>query len=397
MERIKAARDEYAPLYRELLGDTKEDMYRNAMLMLADAGFKYASLPAKSGTTPISLLATAAQGLPQGFMALLAQAKDRQLKVDTAALSQAVSDVQEQDKYAQQLKMELIKGDYRLLMERLKNSGGKITDGGAGLLISESKNGSFLGTSIDPKNPTVQSALGSRWTLRDTDNPFVVNRGPAPTSVETDKAERIKLTSTLRGLDNSLSTLDSLKGVYTQAYGPGAWFSDKVNNVLVPVLPTAVVRPDVNLADASTRISTGMNSILKNLAAANDSGRVAVQEQEWARETAKGVTDPTKFFADKELVAKQFGSMETMLRNARQSVLTQLGYEGNDYVMNTPNTGTKSDPFLVPADPEQQKRMFTFLGSTIGKLQDPRAQVYLRLPNGAVQSFNPSQLQGLIK
>ena len=158
-----------------------------------------------------------------------------------------------------------------------------------------------------------------------------------------------------------------------------------------------MLRPVVNLADASARISTGMNAILKNLAAANDSGRVAVQEQEWARETAKGVTDPTKFFSDKELVAKQFGSMETMLRNARQSVLTQLGYEGNDYVMDTPNTGTKSDPFLVPADPEQQKRMFTFLGSTIGKLQDPRAQVYLRLPNGAVQSFNPSQLQGLIK
>jgi hypothetical protein len=397
MERIKAAQKEYAPLYKELLGDTKEDMYRNAMLMLADAGFKYAALPAKSGTTPISLLATAAQGIPQGFMALLAQAKDRQLKVDTAALSQAVSDVQEQDKYAQQLKMELIKGDYRLLMERIKNGGGVVKDGGAGLLISETKNGSFLGNSIDPQNPTVQSAINSRWTLRDTDNPFVVNRGQAPTATETDKAERIKLTSTLRGLDNSLSTLDNLKGVYTQAYGPGAWFSDKVNNLLVPVLPTAVVRPDVNLTDAATRISTGMNSILKNLAAANDSGRVAVQEQEWARETARGVTDPTKFFADKELVAKQFASMEAMLRNSRQSVLTQLGYEGNDYVMNTPNTGTKSDPFSIPADPEEQKRMFTFLGSTIGKLQDPRASVYLRMPNGTVQSFNPTQLQGLIK
>ena len=397
MERIKAAQKEYAPLYKELLGDTQEDMYRNAMLMLADAGFKYASLPAKSGTTPISLLATAAQGLPQGFMALLAQAKDRQLKLDTAALSQAVSDVQEQDKYAQQLKMELLKGDFRLLMERIKNGGGVVKDGGAGLLISENKNGSFLGTSIDPQNPTVQSAINSRWTLRDTDNPFVVNRGQAPTSTETDKSERIKLTATLRGLDNSLSTLDNLKGIYTQAYGPGAWFSDKVNNLLVPVVPTAVVRPDVNLTDAATRISTGMNSILKNLAAANDSGRVAVQEQEWARDTARGITDPTKFFADKELVAKQLASMEAMLRNSRQSVLTQLGYEGNDYVMSTPNTGTQTDPFSIPSDSDQQKRMFTFLGSTIGKIQDPRAQVYLRMPNGTVQSFNPTQLQGLIK
>lgn len=397
LERIKEVQKEYAPLYQELLGDTKDDMYRNAMLMLADAGFRYASLPAKAGTTPLSLFAEATKGIPQGFMALMAQAKDRKLKVDTAALSQAISDVQEQDKYAQQLRMELIKGDYRLLMERLKNGGGVVKDGGAGLLVSETKGGSFLGTAIDPNNPTVQSALNSRWTLRETDNPFVTNRGPAPTTVETDKAERTKLTATLRSLDNSLSTLDNLKGIYTQAYGPGAWFSDKVNNLLVPVLPTAAVRPDVNLVDASTKISTGMNSILKNIASANDGGRVAVQEQEWARETAKGITDPTKFFADKELVAKQLASMEAMLRNARQGVITQLGYEGNDFVMSTPNTGTKTDPFNIPSDPEQQKRMFTFLGSTIGRLQDPRAQVYLRLPNGTVQSFNPTQLQGLNK
>lgn len=397
MERIKEAQAEYAPLYKELLGDTKEDMYTNAMLMLADAGFKYASLPAKAGTTPISLLATAAQGIPQGFAALLAQARDRKVKVDTAALSQAISDVQEQDKYAQQLKIEVLKGDYKLLQEAAKKGGAILEDGGAGLLISKGKDGSFLGTSINPNNPTVQSAVASRWTLRPTDNPFVVNRGEAPTAVETDKGERIKLTATLRSLDNSLSTLDNLKGIYTQAYGPGAWLSDKVNNLLVPVLPAAVVRPDVNLTDASTRISTGLNSIMKNIASANDGGRVAVQEQEWVRENAKGITDPTKFFSDKELAAKQFSSMEAMLRNARQNVLTQLGFEKNDFVMNTPATGTKSDPFVVPTDPEQQKRMFNFLGSTIGKIQDPRAMVFIKMPNGAVQSFNPTQLQGLLQ
>jgi hypothetical protein len=241
----------------------------------------------------------------------------------------------------------------------------------------------------------VQSALQSRYTLRETDNPFVVNRGQAPTAVETNKDERVKLTGTLRSLDNTLSTLDGLKGIYTQAYGPGAWFSDKVNNLLVPISPTAVVRPNLDLTDAASRISVGMNSILKNMASANDGGRVAVQEQEWARETAKGISDPTKFFADKEIAAKQFNSMEAMLRNARQQVITQLGYEKNDYVMNTPSTGTQSDPFVIPTDPEQQKRMFTFLGSTIGKVQDPRATVYLRMPNNSIQAFNPTQLRGL--
>jgi hypothetical protein len=397
IERIREAQKEYAPLYKELLGDTKDDMYVNAMLMLADAGFKYASLPAKSGTTPISLLAQASQGLPQGFMALLAQAKDRQIKVDTAALSQAVSDVQEQDKFAQRIKELVIKGDYDLLREQAKKGGVVTEDGGAGLLVSKDKSGSFLGFSVDPNNPTVKTAISSRFSLRPTDNPFVTNRGEAPTSVETDKGERVKLTSTLRSLDNSLATLDSLKGVYTQAYGPGAWFSDKVNNLLVPVLPTATLRPNLDLTDASTRISTGMNSILKNIASANDGGRVAVQEQEWARETARGVSDPAKFFADKEVAAKQFNSMEAMLRNARQQVLTQLGYEKNDFVMSTPNTGTQSDPFVIPSDADARKRMYTFLGGTIGRIQDPRATVYLRMPNGTIQSATPTQLIGLMQ
>jgi hypothetical protein len=395
IERIKQAREEYAPLYRELLGDGKEEMYTNAMLMLADAGFKYAAAPAKSGTTPLSLLAQAAQGIPQGFMALMAQAKDRQLKIDTAALGQAITDVQEQDKYAQRLKEVMLRGDYDLLKEQIRKTGDIQEDGGAGLIRTKTKSGSFVGTSIDPNNPTVQSAVQSRYTLRDTDNPFVVNRGQAPTTIEEDKDQRIKLTTTLRSLDNSLSMLDSLKGLYSQAYGPGAWFQDKVNNLLVPISPTAVVRPNLDLADAAMRISSGMGQLSKAIASANDGGRVAVQEQEWVRETAKGISDPTKFFSDKEVVAKQLNSQEAMLRNARQQVLTQLGYEKNDYVMNTPSTGTQSDPFIIPTNPEQQKRMFNFLGSTIGKIQDPRATVYVRMPNNTIQAFNPTQLRGL--
>jgi hypothetical protein len=340
-------------------------------------------------------LADAASGLPRGFAAIAAQERELGVKGKMAALQQAIGDVDAQDKYAQALKLQALKGDFDLLKELAKKGGQVTEDGGAGMRVVKTKDGSFVGAGIVPDDPTVKSAVQSRFTLRDTDNPFVENRGQAPTTMETDKGERIKLTNTLRSLDNSLSTLDNLKGVYTSAYGPGAWFSDKVNNLLVPVDPTGLVKPNFDTADASTRISTGMNSILKNIASANDGGRVAVQEQEWVRETAKGISDPTRFFADKELAAKQFGSTEAMLRNARQQVLTQLGFESNDYVMRTPNTGTKNDPFTIPTDPEQQKTMFTFLGSTVGKLQDPRATVHLRMPNGTVQQFNPTQLRAL--
>ena len=391
-ERTKEGYAELAPLFQEILGSDKEDMKTNALLMLADAGFKMASSRQPTAAMAIS---EGFAGVPKGFMALMAQSKDRDLKIKSAALSQAFTDVQEQDKYAQQLKLKVLDGDFRLLLEQAKGGNGTVEDGGAGLRVFKTKNGGFGGVSIDPKDPTVQSAVQSRWTLRDTDNPFVENRGQAPTTVETDKAERVKLTSTLRALDNSLSTLDNLKGTYTNLYSPGTWFVDKVNNLIVPI-SGGIVRPDVNQADAAQRVSSGMNSILKSIASANDSGRVAVQEQEWARKTAENISDPNAFFQNKELAAKGFTSLEAMLRNARQQALTQLGYETNDYAMRTPNTGTQSDPFVIPADKDSQRVMFNFLGSTIGKMQDPKAMVYVQMPNNTIQQFNPTQLRGLI-
>jgi hypothetical protein len=394
VDRIRDARAEYEPLFAEILGDDKESAKINALLLLSEAGLKLAGT---RKPTFAMALADAASGLPRGFAAIAAQERELGVKGKMAALQQAIGDVDAQDKYAQALKLQVLKGDYDLLKEQAKKGGQITKDGGAGLRVVETKDGSFVSAGLEPNDPTLKSAVQSRFTLRDTDNPFVENRGQAPTSIETDKGERVKLTNTLRSLDNSLSTLDNLKGVYTSAYGPGAWFQDKVNNLWIPIAPDIARRPNFDVADASTRISTGMNSILKNIASANDSGRVAVQEQEWVRETAKGVSDPTKFFADKELAAKQFGSMEAMLRNSRQQVLTQLGYEGNDYVMRTPNTGTQNDPFIIPANPAERKIMYNFLGGTIGKLQDPRALVYVRDPDGVVKPFPPSALLNMMR
>lgn len=395
-ERVKAGYEEMLPLYRELLGEDKEAAKTNALLLLADAGLKLA------GTRKPTLamaVAEAASGLPRGFAAIAAQAREQEGKIKAAALSDAINSVSEQDRYAQAMRLEMLKGDFRVLQEQVKQGGKQgaiLKDGGMGLRIAETKEGgSFLGASVDPNDPTVKSAVASRFTLRDTDNPFVENRGAAPTTVETNKDERIKLGNTLRSLDNSLSTLDNLKGTFAQLYSPGTWFQDKVNNLLVPV-SAGTIRPDVDQQAAVTQMRTGLNTITKSIASANDSGRVAVQEQEWARELAAAVNNPTAFFSNKELAAKTLNAMEASLRNARQQTLTQLGYESNDYVMRTPNTGTQSDPFTIPTDPAQQRMMFTFLGSTIGRLQDPRATVYVRTPDGRVSPFSPTQLRGLI-
>jgi hypothetical protein len=189
--------------------------------------------------------------------------------------------------------------------------------------------------------------------------------------------------------------VDDVRGLFQQLYSPGTFFVDKVNNLFVPIDPTGLLKPNLDQEDAKIRMKTMLNTLTKSSASANESGRVAVQEQEWARALAEAINNPVAFFQNKELAAKTMNAIETSLRNGRQQVLTQLGYEKNDYVMRTPNTGTKNDPFVIPSDTEQQRIMFTFLGSTIGRSQDPRAMVHLRMPNGTVQQFNPTQLRAL--
>lgn len=391
IERIKAAQGEYTPLYKELLGDTTEDAKTNAMLLLADAGFKLAST---YKPTFAMAVAEAAKDVPKGFANILAQARDRDIKIKTAALTQAISDVQEQDKQAFLLQQLFLKGDYRLMEKQIDAGTGVIEDAALGGRIAKTKNGSFMGFSIDPSDPAVSAALRSPYTLRDTDNPYVINRGEAPTTVETNKEERIKLGNALREIDNNLSTIDSMSSLVQSAYSPGTWFSDKVNNILVPI-SGGMISPNFDTADAVTRLRSGFSTLTTGAAAAARSGRLSNQQEEWARQNAKILENPAGFLENPQLAAKALASLRATNLNMRMQLLTQLGYVKNDYVMNTPASGTKDDPFVVGSDPKQQQLMFNFLGSTVGRVQNPNATVYLKLPNGRVDAFNPSQLRGL--
>ena len=259
---------------------------------------------------------------------------------------------------------------------------------------TETKEGSFLGFSIDPNDPSVKSALNSDYTLYPTSNPFVEDRGAARTTVETNKDERIKLGNALRDIDNALGDLDNAKSNFQNLYSPGTWFSSKINNMLVPI-SGGMIRPDVQLEKSATSLQTSLDRIQKSIASANNSGRVAVQPIQWVREAQSGLTDPKAFFTNKEIAAAGFGSMESVLRNARQQVITQLGYIDKNYVMSTPSTGTQSDPFVLSSDENQRKAMYGFLSKTIGTVNNPNALVYLKMPNGSVQAFNPGQLRSM--
>jgi hypothetical protein len=392
LDRIKNLKNDYQGLYRELLGGDTEDAKANALLLISEAGFKFGA--SRAPTTAMAL-SEAASGVPRGFAAILAQQRDRQMKVDSAALSQAITDVDSQDKYAQAIRLEMIKGEYGLLREQSKLGGNVLEDAGLGGRISKTRQGSYSGFGVDPQDPSVISAVTSPYTLRDTDNPYVRNLGQAPTTVVTDKEGRLKLGQALSAIDNNLNTIAGMKGIVANGYSPGTWVADKVNNLFVPV-SGGMIRPNFNTQDAATRLKSGFTSVAKGSAAAQDTGRVAVQQQEWEQGNLAALEDPTAFFKNPELAAKTLNSLEATQRNARQSVLTQLGYEKNNYVMDSPNIGTKNDPFTVPADKDAQKVMFNFLGGTIGKVTNPNALIYLRLPNGNVSPFNPVQLQGLL-
>lgn len=389
IDRIKAAQEEYTPLYKELIGDSAEDAKTNAMLLLADAGFKLAST---YKPTLAMAVAESAKDLPRGFANILAQARDRDIKLKTAALTQAISDVQEQDKYAQALKLQVLKGDFELMKTQAKEGAIVIEDAGMGGRVSKTKSGSFVGFHLDPNDPAVTSALRSSYTLRDTDNPFVMNRGEAPTFIERNTPERIKLGNSLRNIDNNLSTIENMKTTVQNAYSPGTWFSDKVNNIFVPITG-GLIKPNFDTAAAVTQLRKGFSDLTKNSALAAESGRISNQQQEWERENAGMLANPAGFFENPELAAKNLASLEATNRNMRQQILTQLGFEKNDFVMTTPNIGTKNDPYVISSDPREQQIMFNFLGSTFGRVQDPKAVVYLKLPNGKVDAFNPSQLR----
>ena len=384
-DRVREGFDELSPLYKELLGDDDNTRKTQALLLLAEAGFKFAG---STKPTMGMALADAASGIPAGMSALAAQRADRESKVKSAALSQAVEDVNAEDAAQRALQLQVLKGDYEILKKQAEGGGGAvIKDAGAGLRVTETKNGSFVGYSVDPADPTVQRAVTSRYTLT-PNNPFVTAGGQAPQTPETDKGERIKLTKKIRDLDESLGILENIKSNLTGAYGPGAWYSSFENNMLVPVTPLS---PNVTDEAKKTAINQGLNRLMTKIASADTEGRTSVfaQEQVNAILPAKAGT----FFQDAEVNAARFNALQALIQNQRQETLAQLGYVTQELTMTAPSTGTKNDPFVLGADEASQQNMLRFLGGTIGKVTDPNALVYIKTPDGTVRPFKASELR----
>jgi hypothetical protein len=392
IDRIRAARDEYAPLFKELMGDSKEDMKTNALLMLADAGFKFAG--ATEPTMAMSL-AKSLGGIPKGLATLAAQAKDRGLKIDTATLTQAIGDVNTEDAQEHALRLQLAKDQGRLLVAMAKQKGNKLVNLFAGLTVEETPDGGYVPGSyrVDKAHPTLTSMRESRYTVT-SNNPFAIDNGPAATTLVTDEKAREKLLGAMSVTDAVMLELDNIQRLARKAYGPGAFISDVTNKVIIP-LGSPILLPNEELESVKAAITSSKNSLLGSLARAQEEGKISNQDKERIEEELEAFSDPTAFFKDSQTAAAAIQGLRTNTINRRQRLMTQLGAVDRDYVLTIPPTGTSNNPFDLGGDLDQRNKMLTFLQSTAGKHNDQNAVINIINAAGKRDTMTIAQLNAL--
>jgi len=400
IERIK---EEYAglePLFTEILGKDKDSMRMNALLLLSDAGFKLAST---YKPTAAMAFGEALSGLPKGMAVLAAQSRQNGIQLKTAALQQAVGSIELQDKYAFEMQkaninnqakrqLKMLDNDYQLMLKQIE--AGQLVEGKpvAGLQIVTSKNGSFKGYKMNPNDPVFKSAIESDNKLRPTDSPYITYNGSSPATMVTDDNQRLKLQDRLGNYDSTIRSMNALQEVISGAYGMGSWWSDVKNNVFVPIAPNMLVSPDLDQAGTVAKIKSLLSTIQKDIAQGDGNGKVAVQTEKWAQEVTRRLNDPTAFFSDPELAAKELAALRAGQLNGREEIVQQLGFEGNNYTMSVPNIGTRNDPFVLPNTLQDRSRMLNYLAG-VYKNAPPTAQIYLKKgPSGEIITVNPQQI-----
>ena len=375
MERIKEAQGEYNTMFSEILGDDKESAKINALLLLSEAGLKLAG---SRKPTAAMAVAEAFSGLPRGLAAIGAQERELSIKGKSAALQQAITDVTAQDAAAAARQNMIAEYALKEQIERMKSQGVIFKDGGAGMLIPENKAGSRVG----------QPMLSPAWTesikanpiavsFSETDaNPFVRDLGPATTVVATDPKQRAKLEEDLNQISGQLNTIRGMKDVVSQAYSPGTFFTGLKNQYFVPLLPDAIVSPNVNKAQVISTLTNGFTELSRGRA--SQDGRLSVTQEKWIRDNDKPISNPDGLLQNPELAAKVLETKEKQLLNEWWDTGTKLGAFDRRRVMDTPPTGTKNDPFIMPTDPASNAQMQAYLRSTFGSVRDPGTKIYIR-------------------
>jgi hypothetical protein len=204
--------------------------------------------------------------------------------------------------------------------------------------------------------------------------------------------KREEIQEKMNVLTGLIAKVDTGLSQVTNAFSPGTFVNNLANNVVVPLVPNFILRPDVNQAATIAVLNNVFSDITRGNAEVG--GKLSVQGEKWARENAKAIKEPAGLLKDPELAAKVFGTIKTGYLNEYAQLASQLGIGTRNIVVTTPPTGTKNDPFVIPRDEAGQQQMLNYLRINFGAVDDPKAMIYVRNPDGKIAS---TPVQNLFK
>lgn len=400
VDRIRDARSEYEPLFAEILGDDKESAKINALLLLSEAGLKLAST---AKPTFAMAVADAASGLPRGFAAIAAQERELGVKGKMAALQQAIGDVETEDKYQQALGLKMLENqqkaglkilelDVKALNDAKKNNAVTYDYGPAGLVTTKHKEtNKLISLEIDQNDPVVQeirnnpllvnnfSQTGSGSDSRML-SPYARDLGKATTVTRRDTKAREDALERFNRLSSQIGVIDGALNVVENAYSPGSFFSNAANNIIVPVVPNFILRPDLDQANTIAILNRAFADLTRG--DAQIGGKLSVQGEKWMRDALAQIGGPANFLKNPEIAAKVFNQRKTDYMNELYRTGTELGLFDRNIEVTTPPTGTRTDPFILPENSKDRAALGDYLRSIFGSVSNQKAMVYFRDSKG---------------
>ena len=400
IDRIRDARSEYEPLFAEILGDDKESAKINALLLLSEAGLKLAST---AKPTFAMALADAASGLPRGFAAIAAQERELGVKGKVAALQQAIGDVETEDKYQQALGLKRLENqqkaglkileiDLKALDDAKKKNAVTYNYLGAGLVeIKNKESGQRIGLEINQNDPVVQeirnnpllvnnfSQTGSGSDSRML-SPYARDLGKATTVTRVDTKAREEALERFNRLSSQIGVIDGALNVVDNAFSPESFFSNAANNIIVPLVPNFILRPDLDQANTIAILNRAFADLTRG--DAQIGGKLSVQGEKWMRDALAQIGGPANFLKNPEIAAKVFNQRKTDYMNELYRTGTELGLFDRNIEVTTPPTGTRNDPFILPENSKDRAALGDYLRSIFGSVSNQKATVYFRDSKG---------------
>jgi hypothetical protein len=373
-ERLEDYMSENVPIFEKYLGGDKDYNQAQALFVLADMGLKFASTR-KPGDTFVSSFARSAQGVPAGLSTIAAAEDQAKRQIKSAALTSGLQTIAAEDKAA---------ADIAKAIATRAAQGQKMTytDVGAGMSRVSDNNGKLIGYEVQQSvkdeflnDPIVPLRRVDEKNFAVT-NPYATAT-PRPAAAVQTEAIRKKLESDQISSRDVINLIDNTIADISSVYGPGAFFTDLKNNIIVPLAPNFVASPETDFEGKRSKVALTLKEITTNLAKSGDSGsNIAVAE----RALAKGLAgkDPAAFFSDPELIMKNMMAIRTQFVNNYYRRSAQLGHTDYNIKMDIPNLGTANDPI-----PENKSGYLDIIAAS-----NPNAQLYIKDKTGKVTSMN---------